>query len=332
MFRGYGTPIKIFLLLLVIGTLAHAADTIKLKKALFDIVKKCSAIDDMVEGVGGYECARKIKPIQLPGISVGTFNELLSILYAAKITLNVNDMSLVEDGILQPTIEQILKSRDSQQLLDLMTMANYLDVKPIVLGSAKVWSQKYAVVKSSFKYLNNDLKKIIIKELSPSEFIALVEANDNLDQLAKEEVFRMALKIHHDKEPEMGKSAQELYEELPRLSKVERLVGRTVLRKAPLDKPLGITLRQLHVDDYQPRSAILVLRKGRVWVLADKVNAPGDSTELYSWPILIRDTRGITVFADTQAWIQKMPQSTLGQKLGNREWKIRVARLEAVVG
>jgi hypothetical protein len=49
-------------------------------------------------------------------------------------------------------------------------------------------------------------------------------------------------------------------------------------------------------------------------------------------PILIRDTRGVTVFSGTQAWIQKMPKSTLGQKLGNREWKIRVAKLEAVVG
>lgn len=49
-------------------------------------------------------------------------------------------------------------------------------------------------------------------------------------------------------------------------------------------------------------------------------------------PLLIRDTRGVTVFAGTQAWIQKMPKSTLGQKLGNRDWKIRVAKLEAVVG
>ena len=49
-------------------------------------------------------------------------------------------------------------------------------------------------------------------------------------------------------------------------------------------------------------------------------------------PLLIRDTRGVTVFADTQVWIQKMPKSTLGQKLGNKEWKIRVAKLEAVVG
>lgn len=49
-------------------------------------------------------------------------------------------------------------------------------------------------------------------------------------------------------------------------------------------------------------------------------------------PLLIRDTRGITIFAGTQAWIQKMPKSTLGQKLGNKEWKIRVAKLEAILG
>ena len=46
--------------------------------------------------------------------------------------------------------------------------------------------------------------------------------------------------------------------------------------KEHLDKPLGITLRQLHCDIYQPKSSIAVLRKGRVWVLADKVQAPGD--------------------------------------------------------
>jgi hypothetical protein len=49
-------------------------------------------------------------------------------------------------------------------------------------------------------------------------------------------------------------------------------------------------------------------------------------------PLLIRDTQGVSVFAGSQAWIQKMPKVTLGQKLGNREWVIRVAKLEAVVG
>jgi hypothetical protein len=46
--------------------------------------------------------------------------------------------------------------------------------------------------------------------------------------------------------------------------------------KTQLDKPLGITLHQLHCEDYQAKTSIAALRKGRIWVEADKVNAPGD--------------------------------------------------------
>src|SRR5580704_5027759 len=52
------------------------------------------------------------------------------------------------------------------------------------------------------------------------------------------------------------------------------------LPKVPLERPLGVTLRHLHGEDYQPKSSIAVLRKGRVWVEADKVNAPGDMVYL----------------------------------------------------
>jgi hypothetical protein len=47
--------------------------------------------------------------------------------------------------------------------------------------------------------------------------------------------------------------------------------------KAHLDKPLGITLRQLHCESYQPKSSIAAMRKGRIWVEADKVEALGDA-------------------------------------------------------
>lgn len=47
--------------------------------------------------------------------------------------------------------------------------------------------------------------------------------------------------------------------------------------KAHLEKPLGIALRQLHCQHYEPKSSIAVMRKGRVWVEADKVSAPGDA-------------------------------------------------------
>ena len=47
--------------------------------------------------------------------------------------------------------------------------------------------------------------------------------------------------------------------------------------KAHVEKPLGITLRQLHCEDYQPKSSIAAMRKGRIWIEADKVDAPGDA-------------------------------------------------------
>lgn len=46
--------------------------------------------------------------------------------------------------------------------------------------------------------------------------------------------------------------------------------------KAHVEKPLGITLRQLHCENYQPKSSIAAMRKGRIWVQADKVEVPGD--------------------------------------------------------
>ena len=49
------------------------------------------------------------------------------------------------------------------------------------------------------------------------------------------------------------------------------------LPKTPIDKPLGIALRQLHSEHYEPKNSIAVLRKGRVWVEAEKVTAPGDA-------------------------------------------------------
>ncbi len=47
--------------------------------------------------------------------------------------------------------------------------------------------------------------------------------------------------------------------------------------EAHIEKPLGITVRQLHCEDYQPKSSIAAMRKGRIWIDADKVEAPGDA-------------------------------------------------------
>ncbi len=48
--------------------------------------------------------------------------------------------------------------------------------------------------------------------------------------------------------------------------------------------------------------------------------------------LLIRDTEGISVFSGAQAWIMAMPKTTLGKRIADKEWKIRVAQLEAFCG
>lgn len=47
--------------------------------------------------------------------------------------------------------------------------------------------------------------------------------------------------------------------------------------KTHMEKPLGISLRQLHCQHYEAKSSIAVMRKGRVWIEAEKASAPGDA-------------------------------------------------------
>jgi hypothetical protein len=62
--------------------------------------------------------------------------------------------------------------------------------------------------------------------------------------------------------------------------------------------------------------------------LAD-LNAPNGTG---AGAILIRDTQGATIFAGAQAWITGWPKTAVGKKAADREWKIRVASLEAFHG
>lgn len=47
--------------------------------------------------------------------------------------------------------------------------------------------------------------------------------------------------------------------------------------KAHLDKPLGITLRELYCPDYAPKNPMAVMRQGRIWVDAEKAEVVGDA-------------------------------------------------------
>ena len=52
------------------------------------------------------------------------------------------------------------------------------------------------------------------------------------------------------------------------------------LPKASLEKPLGITMRQNELESYKPKSSIVLMRSGRVWIEAEKVKSPGDAVFL----------------------------------------------------
>jgi hypothetical protein len=48
--------------------------------------------------------------------------------------------------------------------------------------------------------------------------------------------------------------------------------------------------------------------------------------------VLIRDMQGATIFAGAQAWIMGWPKMSAGKRVADKEWKIRVASLEAFHG
>jgi hypothetical protein len=59
--------------------------------------------------------------------------------------------------------------------------------------------------------------------------------------------------------------------------------------KPQLEKPIGIALRQFYCQEYEAKNSIPVMRKGRVWVNADKVTSPGDA-------VFIRFEEGLAKF------------------------------------
>jgi hypothetical protein len=50
------------------------------------------------------------------------------------------------------------------------------------------------------------------------------------------------------------------------------------------------------------------------------------------FPIMVKDGSGRSLYVGEQAWVQKLPAGDFEKKAKDREWKIRVASLTAVVG
>jgi|SRR5579871_359738 len=181
-----------------------------------DIIKKCPAIDDMIEGVDGYtNLIKKKEPVFMTsdGIDDAGFAKVITVLRSAKDKIVAKDLGQVAAPVFKGALRWALETRDSGQLLELIAAANFLNAQELVNSCAKLWARRYAHTKSSFNNLTSDVKEAIINHLKPAQFLALAALNAKNDA-EFEASFRIALRVHYGEQPKADISARAYYEEL----------------------------------------------------------------------------------------------------------------------
>lgn len=208
-----------------------------------DIIRMFKTIANMLKDSVGYK--RRFEESIRLRICSAEFHQMINILSAAKPIQIVNEMRTrkmifttfdldkvnileLENGVKEVIL---LMNIPSDELLNIIESANFLDVPVIVQAGAKVWVQQYFTTKSRFNFLNNDIKALIIKELTSLDFLAMMNANENEpmspEQIAaQEESFRIALINHYNiKNPPTDLTAKAHYEELNDIGKFVAIPG-----------------------------------------------------------------------------------------------------------
>jgi hypothetical protein len=67
-------------------------------------------------------------------------------------------------------------------------------------------------------------------------------------------------------------------------------------------------------------------------ILSNLVNSDGVDGNQSIFPILIKDNRGDDKVQGENAWVRKPPRAVFNKGIEGREWEIRVANLEMVIG
>lgn len=67
-------------------------------------------------------------------------------------------------------------------------------------------------------------------------------------------------------------------------------------------------------------------------ILSNLANADGVGQVNKVFPIIIKDNRGDDLLQGEDAWVSQPPRVVFNKSIETREWTIRVARLEMVVG
>lgn len=161
-----------------------------------DIIEKIPVLQELT-----YYPERQLfddnKSIVIPNIYDNIFIDLINIFIATKIIFNTENLNEINDVLLIDCLEEILNKRSSDDILDLLNLADYLEVTTIIKAAVNVWTRKFSTQKSNFIKLNNNLKKLIIAKLSSSVMIRLIEVNNYTDN-DRDNILNIALKTHYN--------------------------------------------------------------------------------------------------------------------------------------
>lgn len=258
------------------GTLQITTEDDKSIGIPVDILKSIGTIYNIAKDFGIYDDNNKIinqeKPLEVKIVKADLFEEIIDILSAAKIILQAKEMKekkriikyydigFADKKTLEETVDElaswILISRSPNELLALIQAANFLDASAVLHAAVKVFAKTHSARASSVHDLIDDIKRLIITELSPQEFMALIKANPQSEGTPGEEgTFKIALAFHYnEKAPPQGMSAKERYEELYKsiLGQFVTIPGGTYEIGSPRTEAGRFNDENLHSVDLSP--------------------------------------------------------------------------------
>lgn len=143
---------------------------------------------------------------------------------SAKMTIADFDLELADRQKLENVMKQFWFPNEGAQksldeLLDIIEVANLLITESVVNAAVSSFAMRSSLAKSRFHDELDDIKKLIIAQLKPQEFLALVQANAPAEQSKEEGSFKIALSFHYPTEKlPSGVTAKDRYKELSDVS------------------------------------------------------------------------------------------------------------------
>lgn len=168
------------------------------------IIKIIKTIDVMINDLGGYERLQAEEPIKLLlETSNENFKLILGILLRNKDIIESN-LSIDTSGLnLTDALKNSLISFDSKTLLDLLVIADFLDIEILKIAITEHWLDNFSAQIADIHNISSDLKEIIIRRISSCKFMEIMWKNDNSIEerhnTKEEETYQIALKIYYDK-------------------------------------------------------------------------------------------------------------------------------------